>query len=138
RCLDGASALVCEAGRFIETPCRGKGGCHLVVDRTSCDVHGNRPGDACSTDDESSAVCSGEKAMLSCRRGRYVNVACRGKEGCVEAGGRAECDETIAESGEACGHDGKKSCATDKKRVLVCAAGQTETKYQCRGEHGCS
>jgi len=138
RCIDQASALLCENGRFIETPCRGKDGCRLQVDRTACDVHGDRPGDACSTDDEGSAVCTSEKAMLSCRRGRYVAVRCRGSRGCTEEGGRAECDETVAESGEACGHDGKKACASDGKRVLVCTSGQTETKYQCRGERGCT
>jgi hypothetical protein len=138
RCTGPASALVCEAGRFIETPCRGKDGCRLVADRTACDVRGNQAGDACSTDDEGSAVCAGEKAMLACRRGRHVSVACRGAKGCAEEGGRAECDETVAESGEACGHDGKKSCSADGKRVLTCAAGQTETKYQCRGPRACS
>jgi hypothetical protein len=138
RCIDPSKALVCEDGRFIEMACRGKDGCRLVVDRTACDVHGNKSGDACSTDDEGSAVCTGEQAMLSCRRGRYVSVACRGQHGCVEQGGRAECDESIAESGEACGTDGKKSCSADGKRVLTCAAGKTETRYQCRGERGCS
>jgi hypothetical protein len=138
RCIDKANALVCEAGRFIEAPCRGKNGCRLEVDRTACDVHGDNPGDACSTDDEGSAVCTSDKAMIACKKGRFVAVPCRGQHGCVEEGGRAECDETVAESGEACGHDGKKACSSDAKRVLTCAGGQTETRYQCRGERGCT
>lgn len=138
RCLDGTRALVCESGHFIETPCRGKDGCSTKLEVTACDVHGDKAGDACSTDEEGSAVCSDAKTLLACRAGKYVNVACRGEHGCAEEGGRAECDESVAESGEACAHDGKKACSADGKRVLVCAGGQTETRYQCRGERGCS
>jgi hypothetical protein len=76
--------------------------------------------------------------MLACHRGKYATMSCRGTLGCSEQGGHAECDETVAESGESCAHDGKKACSGDGKRVLVCASGQTETRYQCRGERGCS
>jgi len=137
RCLDPGRALVCESGHFIETPCRGKDGCQVKLETTSCDVHGDKPGDACSTDDEGSAACLDPKTMLSCHGGRYVAVACRGQRGCAEDGGRAECDESVAESGEACDHDDKKACSADGKRVLLCASGQMQTMYQCRGEQGC-
>jgi len=138
RCLDATSALVCQDGRYIETPCRGKAGCRLDVDRTACDVHGDRPGDACSTDEEGAAVCVDEKSMLACRKGKYTTVACRGAHGCSEEGHHAECDATIAESGEPCAAEGKKACSADGKRVLQCAQGQMETRYQCRGERACS
>lgn len=137
RCIDPGRALVCESGHFIETPCRGKRGCSVELETTSCDVHGDTPGDACSTDDEGSAACVDPKTLLACHGGRYVGVPCRGERGCVEAGGRAECDESVAESAEACAHDGKKACSADGKRVLVCDAGRMQTRYQCRGEQGC-
>lgn len=138
RCLDAARALVCESGHFVETPCRGKDGCSTKLEVTACDIHGNQPGDACSTDEEGSAVCAGPNAMLACHGGKYVSVACRGGRGCAEEGGRAECDESVAESGERCVFDGKKACSADGKHLLVCAAGQNEARYECRGEHGCS
>jgi hypothetical protein len=138
RCLDATRALVCQNGRFIETPCRGKAGCRLEVDRTACDVHGDRPGDACSSDEEGAAVCIDPKSMLACHQGKYVTVACRGTRGCSEEGGHADCDETIAESGEACAQEGKKACSADGKSVLACASGQTEARYQCRGARGCN
>lgn len=138
RCVDGKRALVCESGRFIETPCRGKDGCRLNGEIVSCDVHGDKPGDACSTDEEGSAVCSDAKTMLACHGGKYVGVACRGARGCLEAGGNAECDESVAEAGEACVSDGKKACSADGKQLLVCSSGQNEARYQCRGERGCS
>jgi hypothetical protein len=138
RCLDGQRALVCQAEKFIETPCRGKNGCRLEAERTACDVHGNQAGDACSTDEEGAAVCIDSNTLLACRQGAYVRSACRGKGGCVEEGGRAMCDATIAESGEPCAAEGKKACNVDGKRVLACTAGKMLDRYDCRGARGCS
>ncbi|HEX5101808.1 MAG TPA: hypothetical protein VFV94_20000, partial [Polyangiaceae bacterium] len=36
RCVDATHALVCQDGRYIETPCLGRKGCRLEVDRTAC------------------------------------------------------------------------------------------------------
>lgn len=138
RCIDGTRALVCQAGRFIETPCRGKQGCRLEKELTACDVHENRDGDACSTDEEGAAVCVDAATLLACRSGRYVRVACRGQKGCTEAGGHAHCDATLGEAGDPCTVEGKKACSTDGKRVLACSSGSLRASYDCRGERGCS
>ena len=75
RCVDTTRALVCQDGRYIETPCRGEAGCRLEVDRTACDIHRDRPGDACSTDEEGAGVCINDKSLLACHKGKYVSVA---------------------------------------------------------------
>ena len=100
RCVDPARALTCEAGRFIETPCRGKDGCRLLPEGTACDIRGNKEGDGCSKDEEGAAVCSDPATLVSCRAGAIVRSACRGKGGCTEEIGRAQCDASIAEAGE--------------------------------------
>lgn len=138
RCLDGQRSLVCQAGKFIETPCRGKKGCRLEAERTACDVSGNQAGDACSTEEEGVGVCSDPNTLLSCRNGSYVATPCRGKRGCTEEAGRSLCDATVAEGGEPCATDSKKACSTDGKRVLACNAGKMEARYECRGARGCS
>jgi hypothetical protein len=138
RCLDGQRALVCQEGKFIESPCRGKLGCRLEAERTACDIHGNRAGDPCSTDEEGAAVCSDASTLLSCHAGAYVASSCRGKKGCAEEGGRTLCDATVAESGEPCSAEGKKACSVDGKRVLACTSGKMEGAYECRGARGCS
>jgi hypothetical protein len=138
RCLDGQRALVCQAEKFIETPCRGKNGCRLEAERTACDIHGNREGDPCSTDEEGAAVCVDPNTLLACRGGAYVRAACHGKNGCVEEGGRSLCDATIADSGETCSEQGKKACSLDGKRVLACADGKMQDLYECRGARGCT
>jgi hypothetical protein len=138
RCLDGQRALVCQGEKFIETPCRGKGGCRLEGERTACDIHGNKSGDPCSTDEEGAAICLDASTLLVCHGGAYVASSCRGKNGCVEEGGRTLCDATVAEPGEVCATPDKKACSVDGKRVLVCSAGKMEERYECRGPNGCT
>jgi hypothetical protein len=137
RCIDGKRALVCQDGKYIETLCRGKNGCRLEPAGTACDIHENRDGDLCSTDEEGAAACVDPKTLVACRKGAYVRVPCRGPGGCAEEGGNARCDTSVAEAGESCAEEGKKACSLDGKRVLACSAGKMASKYECRGEKGC-
>src|SRR6185369_13751788 len=81
RCLDAKRELVCQAGRFIESPCNGPGGCLQTDKGTSCDFSGNKPGDPCSADDEGAATCRSKDGMLACHGGVYAFVPCRGARG---------------------------------------------------------
>jgi hypothetical protein len=138
RCLDDRRALVCDDGKFIETPCRGKGGCSTKDQKTSCDISANQPGDPCSSADQGVAVCSSASAMLACHARRFENVLCRGPNGCEMVGEQPHCDQSIAEAGEACAKDGAKACSIDKTRVLACSGGRLSELYLCRGEAQCS
>jgi hypothetical protein len=138
RCLDDARAIVCDEGKFIETPCKGKGGCSTAREKTSCDISGNQPGDACSKSDEGVAVCAGESAMLACHGRKYETVPCRGPRGCEMVVGQPNCDQSVAELGEACKKQNAKACSADKTRVLSCAEGRMKELYACRGEGQCS
>jgi hypothetical protein len=129
---------VCDDGKFVETPCRGKGGCSTKDQKTSCDISANRPGDACSIEDQGVAVCASASAMLACHGRKFENVPCRGPNGCEMVGDQPHCDQSVAEAGEACAKDGAKACATDKTRVLACASGRLQELYLCRGEAQCS
>jgi hypothetical protein len=138
RCLDAKRAIVCDDGKFVETPCRGKAGCFTVQERTSCDFSANQPGDACSKSDEGVAVCVGEDAMLACHERRYERVPCRGPRGCDATGGQPNCDQSVAEVGEPCKKPNAKACAVDKTQVLTCRDGRMSPLYLCRGEGQCS
>lgn len=137
RCLDEKRALVCQKRAFVETPCLGPNGCRTEPAGVSCDVRGNRAGDACSTDEEGAAVCGDEKTLVACHKGKYARVPCRGPGGCAQEGSSTLCDATIAEAGEPCAADDKTACATDGRHVLKCEGGKMAPKYECRGEHGC-
>jgi len=138
RCLDAKRELVCQAGHFIESPCSGPGGCRLTEKGTSCDFSGNQAGDPCSSDDEGAASCSNEDAMLACHGGRYARVPCRGSRGCVNAEGRALCDTSSAEPGDACQSESQKACSVDGSQVLICKQHTMQRFYQCRGPNGCA
>lgn len=138
RCIDPGRALVCEERKFIETPCHGKLGCRLQPEGTACDVSGNKAGDRCSRDEEGAAVCADAETLLVCRGGATVRSPCRGKGGCVVEHGRAACDASIAEEGDACGAGSKGSCSVSGKEVLLCVGAAMKKTYDCRGERGCT
>ena len=138
RCIDSKRELVCQGGTFIETPCAGPGGCTLGEKGTSCDFSGNKPGDACSSDDEGAATCTNKDGMLACHSGQYVRVPCRGTRGCANVEGRALCDTSIAEPGDACHDDNLKACSGDGEQVLICKQHTMQRFYLCRGEAGCT
>jgi len=139
RCLDAKRALVCDDGKFVETPCKGKGGCSTdpQLQRTSCDISGNEPGDACSSGNEGVAVCQSQQAMLSCHGKKYESVPCRGPKGCEMLGDQANCDQSVAELGESCKKENAKACSADKSQVLSCQGGRMSAQYSCRGDQHC-
>jgi hypothetical protein len=138
RCLDAKRAIVCDDGKFVETPCKGKAGCSTVQERTACDISGNQPGDVCGTGDEGIAVCAGDDAMLACHGRRFERVSCRGPRGCEMVSAQASCDQSVAEVGEACKKENAKACSADKTQVLSCQGGRMAAQYLCRGEGHCN
>lgn len=138
RCLDAKRSLVCEDGKFVETPCKGKSGCSTAEETTTCDISGNEPGDVCVKGDEGAATCTARDAMLACHHGKFEKVPCRGPRGCEVTGAQASCDQSVAEAGEGCSKAAAKSCSTDKTHVLSCVEGTMREQYWCRGEAGCT
>ena len=137
RCVDGKHELVCQAGKFIESPCNGPAGCGTTARGTSCDFSGNQAGDACSTDEEGTAICANRDGMLACHAGRYAIVPCRGGHGCLNAEGRALCDTSVAEAGDPCNEESLKACSSDGTKVLICKQHAMKPFYSCRGDNGC-
>jgi len=137
RCLDAKRELICQAGRFIESPCSGPGGCRQTEKGISCDFTGNQAGDRCSSDEEGAATCSTKDGMLACHGGLYALVPCRGPHGCENADGRAFCDTSIGEPGDWCSDDNLKACSGDRSQVLICKQHTMQRFYLCRGENGC-
>jgi hypothetical protein len=138
RCLDAQRELICDDGRFVETPCRGKAGCATIQETTSCDITGNRPGDPCAKVDQGVAVCADDRSMLACHERKFESVPCRGPRGCEVVAGQANCDQSVAEAGEPCKKAGANACSVDKTRVLACREGSMVELYRCRGDNQCS
>jgi membrane associated rhomboid family serine protease len=134
-CIDETALGVCENGREIVMPCRGKEGCGVTRGLYECDVSEDREGDACYSGDEGNGQCSsdGEK-LVTCRRGRIEWVPCRGPNRCVQKG-YARCDRSLSAEGDSCAAsgEGKAACAVDGKTVLFCRSGRFVRDLPCEG-----
>jgi hypothetical protein len=137
RCFDEHNQLACESGEFVQTPCKGPGGCVMQADGSHCDITKNEAGDRCSKDDEGAAMCASAGQMLVCHAGKYLKMDCRGEHGCSTAVGRTVCDSSVAKEGDACRDGMTKACDVDGARVLSCKSGQMRLAYECRGPDGC-
>src|SRR5688572_22266538 len=65
-CADAASALYCQAGKYVAIPCRGAKGCTGKPADAVCDTSVGRVGDACIASGESGysggpATCTEDK-----------------------------------------------------------------------------
>lgn len=97
---------------------------------------GKREGGSCKG---SEALCVDDATALSCKGGRFVEVACAGPSGCAKYSGGASCDTTVAAPGGACmGDDDERACSPDGTRALVCNGATFDVDLECRGPRGCT
>jgi hypothetical protein len=130
-CQDEKTALSCQGGKYIATPCSGPGGCKISGGQVSCDITGNKTGDPCSTDDEGTGQCTPDKKeLVKCKAGKLVREACDGKGGCVDH----TCNMR-PKAGDRC-NKGDAVCA-DAKSELTCDGGKL-AKFACKGPSGCT
>src|ERR1700722_7949288 len=101
----------------------------LVLAVASC--HSN-PGEACS---DTPGSCSDKASHLVCTGGKYVLETCKGPGGCND-NKTLTCDNTKADDGDGCGHDGARACSADGTKELRCRSGKFAIEWSCRG--GCT
>lgn len=122
----------------MATPCRGPGGCAVLPTvGVACDITRNKPGDLCAKGEEGVASCTSDHQMIVCRGGTYRFEPCRGKEGCENSRGRANCDKTLASVEDPCKEEGSKACEVKGQDLLVCKGGKMALLYRCLGPNGC-
>ena len=90
-----------------------------------------KPGESCS---DSPASCTDKASHLVCLEGKFVLETCRGHGGCTDDKSVA-CDNTTAQVGDGCGHNGARACSADGSKELRCRDGQFAVEWSCRG--GC-
>ncbi|MEZ4223057.1 MAG: hypothetical protein R3B13_19090 [Polyangiaceae bacterium] len=97
-----------------------------------------KPGASCKNEGEAS--CQGKSTILTCRSGKWEEVACKGPEGCAAQGAIVKCDETLAQEGDPCGNpEGDHySCSVDKTHELKCEASKWKMIGKCGGPKGCA
>ncbi|HEX3597163.1 MAG TPA: hypothetical protein VHU80_18775 [Polyangiaceae bacterium] len=137
RCVEPHTELACQKGVFVPVPCKGPAGCKEDGKHLACDVTGNAEGDACSTDEEGTAVCIGDLRRITCRAGKQTIDFCRGDKGCKSETGTVRCDQSKGEPSDPCSGQ-THACTLDGKAVLACKDGTLAFVANCPGEGGCS
>jgi hypothetical protein len=82
-------------------------------------------------------ICSDPKSALFCGSdGTFQAMTCMGSAGCQTAGQKVTCDQSIANTNDACAGPGY-ACATDKKTALQCTGGKYVPAETCKGPGAC-
>lgn len=92
-----------------------------------------KPGEDCT---DTPGSCSDKASHLVCVNKKYVLETCKGQNGCNDEGKTLVCDNTKADVGDGCAHDGARACAADGKTELRCRGGKFAIEWSCRG--GCT
>ena len=88
-----------------------------------------KPGDACS---DTPGSCADKASHLVCVGGKYVGETCKGPAGCTDDKALV-CDNSKADVGDGCGHEGARACSADGSKELRCRGGQFAIEWSCRG-----
>jgi hypothetical protein len=87
---------------------------------------------------EGQQACTGERTVLACTDLVWVEMKCRGPAGCKAKGDDdADCDQAIADEGEACALAEDFTCSHDQKLMLRCERHFWRSAATCEGARGC-
>jgi hypothetical protein len=140
---DHREALRCTNAHFaLDETCKGPTGCKIdATQKISCDndvADVNDPchfiGDyACTTDRSLVMKCEANKMtpLNTCRGPKQCRIVSVPKQDKVEF----QCDDSVAQDGDACDTNGEEACSMDKKGMLVCRGNKFGGLKPCAG--GC-
>jgi len=99
---------------------------------------GPHAGGTCS---KAGYLCLDQGNALECRGGKWVQLPCRGAQGCVQTSDHVTCDLSANQAGDACAsaQEGAGLCGTNGQAVYGCRDGvlvQTNTCTACSVSSG--
>jgi hypothetical protein len=133
---DKKGMLECTKGRWtFAQSCLGDRGCTTDERKVTCDNSVATLGEGCREEDDH-ACAADRKTALVCRAGKFVLASnCRGKSGCRvtsdKQGFKIECDDTIAQAGDACDKEGHFACAPDERSIVKCVGKRFVADEKC-------
>lgn len=88
-------------------------------------------GDTCSV---TGFLCESGTAALECKVGKWVQLPCRGPNGCKREGEVVRCDMSNNNEGDACASSAERKglCTADGKATLECIDGSLRKTNTCR------
>jgi len=140
-CVDPKTKVVCSAGKFLATSCRGPKGCETQEGRPLCDLSVSEPGDPCREADKTKACSVDGKQYLVCKAGKMtMEFQCLGPNGCKSDGGKLNCDLSVARDKDPCTAEmeGKHACNLDKSSIVICKGGKFVIDEECKAGTSCN
>jgi len=140
---DHKEALRCANKHFVvDETCKGPTGCKIdATQKIACDndiADVNDPchflGDyACTTDRSLVMKCEANKMtpLNTCRGPKQCRIVTVAKQDKVEF----QCDDSVAQDGDACDTNGEEACSMDKKAIFTCRGNKFGGQRPCAG--GC-
>jgi hypothetical protein len=135
---DHKAMMKCENAHWkLLDKCEGVLGCVSNVDGAKCDLGASTEGSPCTKENEGNGSCTPDgKALLICHDGKMrVEATCKGMHGCRQLGEKLDCNETVADLGDACdshSYEGKFACTPDNKTRLVCKSKKFVKEKDCK------
>lgn len=139
-CTDAKTKIVCTAGKFVATQCRGPKGCETQDGRPLCDVTVAEPGDVCKDAEKAKACSVDGKQFLACEGGKMtLQFQCLGPNGCKSEAGKLDCDMSYARDKDPCTKDmeGKVACNLDRSSIVACKGGKFVIDEECKDGKRC-
>lgn len=90
-----------------------------------------KAGDACNV---TGFLCESSTAALECKVGKWVQLPCKGANGCKREGDVVRCDMSGNVENDACASSAEKKglCTSDGKATLECIDGTLRKTNPCR------
>jgi len=140
---DKKGMLQCTKNHWsLVQACLGDRGCSMEKKKVTCDNSIAKEGDSCREEDD--YACSiDKKSALKCQKGLFVQSSlCKGPKGCkiggdAKTGFKVECDDSIANQGDACEKEDHFSCASDARAILKCKNKRFDIEDKCKTKEKC-
>ncbi len=140
---DKKNMLECQKNHWtFSQACLGDRACTMEQKKVICDNSTANAGDACREEDD--YACSVDKKVaLVCRSGKFATASiCKGKNACKILGEKGafkvECDDTVANIGDACDKENHYACAPDEKQIVKCVNKKFVGDDKCKSREKCA
>ncbi len=87
--------------------------------------------------DKGDARCLDGQRSLACENETFIEVPCRGKQGCSQQGELVSCDISANREGDRCSIDEQGSAVCKDGQTLLTCRGGKYVSLPCRGPNGC-
>ncbi len=137
-CTPDMKAMVkCEGKHWkLTDKCLGPLACVSSSSEVNCDDSVSEVGAPCFPEDDPACSVDG-KQMLKCKSTKMATfLNCRGAHGCRKEGEKINCDDSLAQVGDACVDDDDPACSMDKKALMKCKSHKMVESKKCKG--GCA